>query len=214
MPIQWDQGGRPFATLDDFEGSKDLTVDWIKNDPAGKDFAAKYASPSNVDRLAEVLELHGMVVSSQNLSWVFFRLRDSGQLTVPQAAVEPDVPRDRHGRALSAAQIAWGEMVRWSDSASSKQIEERRQTDPAYRQFFLTNLKNEMNQPIDGAAIEPTLGPAPYVDEAERKRLIQFARDFNTLSTRDAKNKFLVVYNPDCKTFSKDFDQCCKLRLL
>jgi hypothetical protein len=124
------------------------------------------------------------------------------------------VLRDRNGRALSATQINWGEMVRWSDSASSRQIEARRQTDPAYREFYLANLKKEMDQPIDGATIEPTIGPAPYVDDAERRRLIQFARDFNTLSTRDAKNKFLVVYNPDCETFSKDFDQCCKLRLL
>jgi hypothetical protein len=214
MPIQWDEGGLPFAALDDYEGSRDLTVDWIKNDAEGQEFAAKYNSPSNVQRLAEVLALHNFSVSSQNLSWAFHRLRDSGQLAAPQAAIEPDVPRDRNGKSLTEAQIKWGEMIRWSEAASSRDIRLRRENDPTYREFYLKNLKTEMTQPIDGAIVEPTIGRAPYVDEAELKRLKQFARDFNLLPTSDAKNRFKAAFNADHETFAKDFDTCCKLQLL
>jgi hypothetical protein len=150
MAIQWDQGGRPFAALDDFEASHDLSKEWITNDADGQEFAVKYNSPPNVERLAEVLELHGMAVSSQNLSWCYRRLRDSGQLAAPRTPVEPDVPRDRNSKHLSDAQQRWAEMTQFSNEKSMRDINARKQKDPIFADFIRTNIRREMTQEIDG----------------------------------------------------------------
>src|SRR5882724_6569661 len=62
------------------------------------------------------------------------------EVPVVEPVVEPEVPRDRNGNPLSASQIAWGEMTRWSQTASSQQIADRRRADPAFEGFYKTNL--------------------------------------------------------------------------
>jgi neutral trehalase len=59
-------------------------------------------------------------------------------------------PRDRNGKLLSQAQISWGEMARFAESASIQQINERKNSDPQFRQFVETNLRREMLPAEDG----------------------------------------------------------------
>src|SRR5579864_6735266 len=55
----------------------------------------------------------------------------------PVSEPEPDpVPVDRNGRKLSPSQLAWSEMSKWSESASSAQVAERRRTDPEFASFY------------------------------------------------------------------------------
>src|SRR6267143_5507682 len=58
-----------------------------------------------------------------------------------EPVIEPEVPKDKNGNVLSESQIAWGEMTRWSQTASSRQIEDRRRIDPAFESFYKTNLR-------------------------------------------------------------------------
>jgi hypothetical protein len=64
----------------------------------------------------------------------------------PEPAPEPEVPRDRNGKPLSPSQIAWGEMARWSEQASSQEIKERRRTDPAFASFYRLNIEREARE--------------------------------------------------------------------
>jgi hypothetical protein len=64
----------------------------------------------------------------------------------PELAPEPDVPRDKNGKPLSQSQIAWGEMARWSEQASSQDIRERRRTDPAFASFYRLNIEREARE--------------------------------------------------------------------
>jgi len=67
---------------------------------------------------------------------------------------EPEVPRDKNGQPLSSAQLAWGEMTRWSLTASSREIAERRRCDPAYASFYRKNLERETNVPVGDAVTD------------------------------------------------------------
>lgn len=64
----------------------------------------------------------------------------------PERAPEPDVPRDKNGKPLSQSQVAWGEMARWSQQASSQEIKERRRTDPAFASFYRLNIEREARE--------------------------------------------------------------------
>jgi len=116
------------------------------------------ATPSNNAKALEILDqLHGneddcttgMFIDSLKVGM------DAGEFTrkpvdeVPVVEQTPP-PVDRNGRPLSAAQIAWGEMERWSDAASMQQVRERKRTDPAYANFVRTNFEREMDQEISG----------------------------------------------------------------
>jgi hypothetical protein len=149
--VQWDKGGNPYASLDSYEGTKTVMADWIKNDPAGQAFAETFNTNASIEKMAEVLELHGMVVSSANLTWVAQMLTDSGQLTTPEQeaaasrTAEPDVPRDRNGKALTPSQLEWREFAIWANDpkTSSAMIAERRRTSSSFNKFYVESLKRE-----------------------------------------------------------------------
>jgi hypothetical protein len=166
MGIQWDAAGNPFALFDDFEGTRDLMKEWVLNDSSGQQFAARFNTPASIDKLAEVLQFHNMVISIANLTWVYERLRDSGQLITPEQEaassqiVEPDVPCGRDGRPLTSSQLEWRNFAIWANDpkTSSRDIAEKRRTSPSFNKFYIESLKREMNEtPIDGA-VEPTRG--------------------------------------------------------
>jgi hypothetical protein len=161
--VQFDAGGRAFAPLDNFAGSKLLTKEWSQNDPDGQDFVQRFNTPANIEKMASVLRLHDMPVSSQNLSWVFQRLRDSGLVT-PRPAT---VPTNRAGKPLTQAQIKWQEYREFSEAHSMKDVRARMSTDPGYAAFVTKQREREFEGVGDDlSAVNPHIGEQPRTSEA------------------------------------------------
>ncbi len=93
---------------------------------------------ADYQRLLKLIIAAGGVVKGPNGERYEFEL-----VPTVEPVIEPEVPMDRNGNPLSASQIAWGEMTRWSQTASSKQIADRRRVDPAFESFYKTNLRRE-----------------------------------------------------------------------
>jgi hypothetical protein len=135
---------------------------------------------------------------------------------VVEQTPEPEVPRDKRGRPLTAAQIKWGEYQKFLSESSSAQVTERRRTDVGFREFCQHNLREQMAQEIDGAVVaQDDIRPkAPRVDDKELTRLQKFAEDFNALPAAAARKKMLAGFNPAWASFTADFEKCRALRLL
>ena len=87
-----------------------------------------------------------------------------------------EVPVDRNGRVLSAAQVAWGEMTRWSQTASSREIEDRRRTDPAYASFHRKNLEREMAETTVGDGAQNLNSPVKRNEAVASELVREFAK--------------------------------------
>jgi hypothetical protein len=140
---------------------------------------------------------------------------------IPVQAVEPTpepVPTDKNGRPLSAAQLAWSEMTRWSESATSAQIAERRRTDPAYASFYHTNLVRSFEEVGDGVVEQnPHLLPqgAPTTAALKDERLVAFAKRYNSISAAEVRAARSKAINPlSAGQFEKDLNDAIKLNLL
>jgi hypothetical protein len=102
-------------------------------------------------------------------------------------------PRDRNGRLMSPKAIKWQEFERWANDpeTSSKQIEALKNSNPEFREFYVSSLRREINAtPIDGAvenlnAPRTQKGKIPAgVDEEE---LQIWAQDYRTRSIEEMK---------------------------
>ncbi len=98
----------------------------------------------------------------------------------PELAPEPDVPRDKNGKPLSQSQIAWGEMARWSEQASSQEIKERRRTDPAFASFYRLNIEREARE-TESTQFQIAGLPSNQVTASDK--LQRFAKLYHETST-------------------------------
>lgn len=182
-------------------------------------------TPANNQRVVEVLDqLHEdaeYITTSLYLDALGTAMNagelDRKPITPETIVAQPtEVPRDRNGRPLSPAQVAWGEMARFANFKSMREINERKRVDPAFANFIQTNLRREMAVEIDGAVVpegEHT-GNVPRVSPSERERLVRFAQEFNALPASEARKKMLAGFNPQHEEFQADFEKCRALRLL
>jgi hypothetical protein len=159
--ISWDDSGFPYAALSSYAGSRTIMVEWLRDDDCGQEFATHFNTEASVEKIRQQLAFHDLPVSSKNLSWVFERLRDSGQLAEPETAAVPvpDVPRGKDGRPLTSSQLEWRNFAIWANdpNTSSRDIAEKRRSNPSFKKFYVESLKQEMSVPIDGA-VTPTSG--------------------------------------------------------
>src|SRR5690242_12666708 len=128
-----------------------------------KRFVEMYvATPANFERIIDILTRlypNQDYFSVDQVEHAFKTGLNSGgtvndpldRAPVEETVSEPEpVQVDRNGRPLSASQIAFGEMSRFSETATSAQIKERKRVDPAYLRFVQHSLREQMNQPVDG----------------------------------------------------------------
>ncbi len=148
--VKWDAAGNPYAELENYEGGKTLMKEWLTNDPTGQDFAERFNTPASIEKITEVLELHSMKVSSANLSWVFERLKDSGQLTSPAI---PTVSLTRAGTPMTQAQQTWSEYRTFSETHSMDEVRNRMRVDAGYRNFVSKNNERSWEHAGDGATL-------------------------------------------------------------
>jgi hypothetical protein len=145
----------------EFEDAKTATKRWLAETAQGKEFSEKYHTDASVAKLVEQIAFHDLTVDFHNLNFVFVSLRDSGQLltkeqeAAAQRATEPDVPRDRNGKPLSASQLEWRQFAIWANDpkTSSAMIAERRRTSASFNKFYVESLKREFQQVGDAAEI-------------------------------------------------------------
>jgi hypothetical protein len=126
----------------------------------------------------------GPMISIGSLTHALTLLIDSGELRPKKSKSAPQLsepeednrPRGRDGKLLTAAQIAWGEMAGFAETASADAIRQRKNVDGKFREFVATNLRREMQGEI-GDAVVPAGQPTTKVRIS--KDLVEFARKYN-----------------------------------
>jgi hypothetical protein len=163
---------------------------------------------ANVDKVIEINDKLHPDLEYVTISAFLDSLKTAmlaGELTrLPQEEPEPTpepVPVDKNGKKLTQSQIQWGEMVRWSQAASSAQIKERVRTDEAYAKFHRANLRKEMDQPVgdDVTLLNPhimTAGISPTSTAMKNEHLVAFANRYRQMSAEDVRKAKRLDYNP------------------
>jgi hypothetical protein len=130
-----------------------------------------------------------------------------------EPVVEPEIPRDRNGDPLSASQIAWGEMTCWSQTASSKQIADRRRVDPAFESFYKTNLRRESQ----GNSTQFVLLDKPSKPDVAgvSQELLNFADEFRRTGMDEVRRRKSPTLNPlGWEKYQKDLDAALAANLI
>jgi hypothetical protein len=169
------ESGEVVDVDDSYEREKEATKHWLDQTEEGREFRELYLTDANVDKLQQQIEFHNADVTLASLSFAFHALRDSGQLltkeqeAAAQRAAEPDVPRNRNGKALTPSQLEWREFAAWAKDpkTSSAMIKERRRSSPSFNKFYVESLKREFQSVGDAA---PTSDGA-YRGSSVRNRL-------------------------------------------
>jgi len=118
-----------------------------------------------------------------------------GQLLPEPEVIEPEVPRDKNGKPLTAAQIAWGnqqrEYAEFTNKNSSQACNARARIDADYAKFLHNSNVQNMAQEI-GGAVTP-VGDKPEVISANSD-LREFARRYNAAPAHTLKPRAGYVY--------------------
>jgi len=125
----------------------------------------------------------------------------------PVEEAEPEVetvPVDRNGRPLSQSQIAWGEMARWSQQASSQDIRERRRTDPAFASFYRLNIERESRET---ESTQFAVAGLPTGQSTASEKLQRFAKLYQELPTDRLKPRGgYITLSEEFKLTKPQFD--------
>jgi len=124
--------------------------------------------------------------------------------TEPETATASEIPRDKNGKPLSQSQIAWGEMARWSNQASSQEIKERRRTDPAFANFYRLNIERETSET---PSTQFQLAGLPAGQVAASDKLQRFAKLYQELPTDRLKPRGgYITLSDEFKLTKSQFD--------
>jgi hypothetical protein len=190
MSLKYLNGHVVFST--DEEGEIESAIRHITNTTeVGIDFKKNYYQKDHADWFYDKLVAAACQVSGGNfigehhLQHAMTLLIQAGEFrpkVAPEAAqlAEPEednTPRDKNGKPLTQAQIAWGEMTRFAETASMADISRRKASDPAFANFVRKSLQQEMVHEIDGAV---TPIGQPTTKTRANQDLIEFAHKYNT----------------------------------
>jgi hypothetical protein len=171
------------------------------NTEVGRDYKANYntnaTGAADYTKIlnAAVAIAGGPMITEGILLHALTLLIDSGEIkpkkfTPAAQLAEPEVdnrPRDkRTGKLLTEAQIAWGEMARFAETASSDAIRQRKNVDGKFREFIATNLRREMQGEI-GDAVTPAGQPTTKARVSQE--LTDFAFKYNRESIANLRPK-------------------------
>jgi hypothetical protein len=199
------EGQVVFSLDDDFEIESALKHIFNTTE-VGQDYQKNYASMARIDedydklvRAASTIA-GGSFIHEGHLQHALTLLIDSGELrpkkVTPVATFEePEEdtrPRDRNGKLLTEAQIAWGEMARFAETASMVDISRRKASDPAFANFVRKNLEREMAQEI-GDRVEPAGQSAAKARVSNE--LTEFASAYNRepIANLRPRNGFVLL---------------------
>jgi hypothetical protein len=190
MSIRQNNQGEVVFSTDEVEEIESALKHIFNTTEVGQDYKKNYASMARIDEDYDKLVraasqiAGGSYIHEGHLQHALTLLIDSGELrpkkVTPVAKFEePEEdtrPRGRDGKVLTQAQIAWGEMSRFAETASMADINRRKATDQAFANFVRKNLEREMSQEI-GDRVE-TAGQATTKARVSQE-LTDFARKYN-----------------------------------
>jgi hypothetical protein len=148
---------------------------------------------------------------------------DSGAISrkpVAPVAEPTPAPVDRNGRALSQSQIAFGEMTRWSQKATTAEVNDRKRRDPAYLRFVQSSLRKEMTEEGVGDSVmeqNPHLEQqAPPIQSAlNNAEIVEFVKKYNSMSADECRAARSKAQNPfGFQRFIDKTEEAIRLRLL
>lgn len=223
-----DENGILFFRMSDREDAVDLCKELLRT-PTGQtykeDCFTTEEADSDVDRITQACSiLFGTVddISVQQAEAALKSLMKSGRIpkrnqeepavvTLASPAVD-STPRDKAGRPLSQNQIDWGEMTRFANASSADAIRQRKNVDPKFRQFLVTNLKREMSHEVGDAATDLNANRVPQKSGVPQD-VWAFAQKYPRLSTEELKRILSPAQNPDGPAAAREaqrlFDAAC-----
>jgi hypothetical protein len=155
-----------------------LYVEKLGDDPRLEDY----------QRLLKNIIRSGGIVTVRGTTYEF-ELRPAE----PEQQPEPEVLRDKNGKPLSQSQIAWGEMARWSQQASSQDIRERRRTDPAFASFYRLNIEREARET---PSTQFELAGQSQNTKQATPELIAFAEEYRKTPVEKVRQLRSPAFNP------------------
>jgi hypothetical protein len=134
----------------------------------------------------------GPRITTQHMEHALRLLIDSGSIQpvdiqIEEELSEPEIdtrPRTRDGKLMTPAQIQWSEFRKFSETASMKDIAERKRIDQAYASFVRKNLEREMAGVADG--VTPA-GQSKLPRHDASNELVAFARKYMVEKTENLK---------------------------
>ena len=161
-----------------------------------RDYYSKAAGEQHLAKILNAAQLiaGGPQITVGNMSHALRLLLDSGEIQPREiefeaelAEPEPDTrPRTRDGKLMTQAQIQWSEFRQFSETASTKDIAERKRIDPAFASFVRKNLEREMTGGGVADAVTPA-GQSKLPRHDASNELAAFARAYLTEPTNNLK---------------------------
>jgi hypothetical protein len=108
----------------------------------------------------------------------------AAELTEPE---EDTRPRDKNGKLLTPQQIQWSEYRQFAETASTAEVNRRKQTDAGFASFVRKNLQREMSQEIGDAVVPEGTSRLPRHDA--NSELVDFARKYSVEPVANLKPK-------------------------
>ena len=200
MSIRTNNHGEVVFSLDDDYEIESALKHIFNTTEVGQDYKKNYASMARIDEDYDKLVraasqiAGGSFINEHHLLRALELLIAAGELrpkkVTPAAQLaEPEEdkrPRDRNGKLLTESQIAWGEMARFAETASSDAIRQRKNVDGKFREFIATNLRREMQGEI-GDAVTPA--GQPTTKARVSNELTDFAFKYNRESIANLRPK-------------------------
>jgi hypothetical protein len=144
--------------VDDCKEAQDLFFEDLMATDPGKQYAAFRTSATDEQLFGyyRSSRFYGNEISVRNMAQALREMLISKSFVLPEVAeVVDNRPRGKDGRYLTEAQVAWGEMLRFSQAASAREVEARKKVDPAYAKFVAHQLRLEMKSTPIGDAVTP-----------------------------------------------------------
>jgi hypothetical protein len=198
MSVQRDNHGEIVFTTDEDKEIEGALKEIFNTTEVGQDYKKNYyikaRCDEDYDRLvaAAIQIAGGPFICGRHLQHALTLLIDSGEIKpknfTPAAKFEePEEdtrPRDHNGKLLTDAQIAWGEMARFAETASADAIRQRKNVDGKFREFVANNLRREMQGEI-GDAVVPA--GQPTAKTRANQTLVDFACKYNAEPSQNLK---------------------------
>jgi hypothetical protein len=198
MSVQRDSQGEIVFTTDEDKEIEGALKEIFNTTEVGQGYKKNYYIKARCDEdydklVAAAIQITGgPFICGRHLQHALTLLIDSGEIKpknfTPAAKFEePEEdtrPRDRNGKLLSEAQIAWSSMRQFAETASMAEINRRKASDPEFANFVRKNLEREMSQEI-GDAVVPA--GAPQSKARVNQTLVDFARKYNAEPSQNLK---------------------------
>ncbi|MGB9474829.1 MAG: hypothetical protein WCE87_07135 [Candidatus Udaeobacter sp.] len=119
-------------------------------------------------------------------------------LNAPKEVIEePEVPRDKNGKSLNSAQLAWRQYAVWANdpSTTSEMIRQRRATDASFAEFYRRSLSREMTEGGVGDAVHG-LNDRPQVAKQITPELQAWVAEYRTTPNQRVRQLCRADFNP------------------